>query len=167
MESFDIFISYSRRHEDTVGKIKALLGLNHRRVFLDVDDVEPGDPWSLRLEEAVRASELLVLLWCCDVAKSKWAKKEYQTALRLGKRVVPILLCRYELPETLRAYQWIDFSGVCVHPCRHWSPAATAGLRRARRDAAESAVNHYQNLALDSERNVQTLSLILRVLASA
>ena len=114
-----VFVSYSRHDESLVKPLAALIGLDdEERVFLDIEQLRPGDLWERKLLDAVRESSIFVLCWCCSSATSIFVRKEIITALLdEHKRVVPVLFCSERLPDSLSAWQWIDLRGRVVHKC--------------------------------------------------
>jgi len=119
-----IFISY--RREDSPAnarllheRLRARFGAN--RVFMDVDDIGPGEEWRRRLDaEIERATHVIVLIgprWLGAADPTgrriddpqdnvRW---EVSESLRRGKRVIPVLVDQAalpaagDLPEPLRA----------------------------------------------------------------
>ena len=112
-----MFLSYSRKDQDLVGRIRKLLSLSGRRVFWDVVSIVPGQVWAQEIETALQNSDLVVLLWCCDTARSKWVKREIRLARRSAKTKVPVLLCSFPPPLSVRRLQWIDLSEFVKHTC--------------------------------------------------
>ncbi|MDS4015058.1 MAG: toll/interleukin-1 receptor domain-containing protein [Candidatus Accumulibacter sp.] len=112
MSQHSVFISY--RRSDSTGEagrlsdgLEALLGA--ACVFRDADGIAPGDDFAARLEgELAATSALLVLIgrrWAGELAARQassepdYVRREVATALRLGKRVIPVLLNGAELPR--------------------------------------------------------------------
>jgi CHASE2 domain-containing sensor protein len=119
-----IFISY--RREDSPAnarllheRLRARFGAN--RVFMDVDDIGPGEEWRRRLDaEIERATHVIVLIgprWlgAADATGRRIdnpqdnVRWEVSESLRRGKRVIPVLVDQAalppagDLPEPLRA----------------------------------------------------------------
>ena len=119
-----IFVSY--RREDSAANARLLYErlsdkFGASRVFMDVEDIDPGDEWKRRLDaEIERATHVLVLMgprWlgAADATgrsldnpqdNVRW---EVSESLRRGKRVIPVLVDQAalpsagDLPEALRA----------------------------------------------------------------
>ena len=49
--------------------------------FQDVLDLEPGEVWSTRLEEAIQQADVLLLFWSSRAKESEWVRKEVDFAL--------------------------------------------------------------------------------------
>ncbi|MEO5734882.1 MAG: toll/interleukin-1 receptor domain-containing protein [Rubrivivax sp.] len=116
--SAPIFISY--RREDTAGYARAIgdeLGraFGAERVFIDVDDIEAGEPFSDVIERAVGASAVLVVLigprWRGERAgtagtpasvrlfeANDFVRREVAAGLAAGCRVIPVLLDGAAMP---------------------------------------------------------------------
>jgi len=105
-----IFISYARDDGPRVQKDAALLRAGGVRVFIDVQDIEAGAPWEAALESALEKCERVMVFWSQAAKRSTWVDREWRTALRLGKRVVPALLDDTALPPELAALQGIQRS---------------------------------------------------------
>ena len=109
-----IFISYARDDGPRVEKDAALLRAGGARVFIDVQDIEAGSPWEPALESALAKCERVMVFWSRAAKGSTWVDREWRTALRLGKRVIPALLDDTPLPRELAALQGISRSSDSV-----------------------------------------------------
>lgn len=119
-----IFVSY--RREDSAANARLLYErlsdkFGASRVFMDVEDIDPGDEWKRRLDaEIERATHVLVLMgprWlsAADATGRRLdnpqdnVRWEVSESLRRGKRVIPVLVDQAalpsagDLPEALRA----------------------------------------------------------------
>ena len=116
-----VFVSYSRHDEALVRPLAGLLGVAAEdAVFLDIEQLKPGDLWESKIIGAVEDSSVFVLCWCCQSKKSAFVAKEIRTALADGKKkLVPVLFCATKLPPELANRQWIDLRGCVVHVCEH------------------------------------------------
>jgi hypothetical protein len=120
-----IFISY--RREDSSGqagrlydRLAAVFGAD--QVFMDVDDILPGENFATTLRNNVEAADIAVVVigprWLTAADsegrrrlddETDFVRREVLDALLRGKRVVPVLLngtempAERELPEPLRA----------------------------------------------------------------
>jgi hypothetical protein len=124
---YDAFISYSKEDEKRVRPIVGLMRLSDRRVFWANDSIEPGTDWEHKLKDALSGSALVVVLWCCDASQSKWMNKELSWARKAKKRIMPVTLCQYPLPRSLRRIQWLDISDGFQHPCDHSKEPPSSG----------------------------------------
>ena len=111
MDERTIFISY--RHSDTTGiagrlaeTLENILGAGC--VFRDADDIPPGEDFDAVLtSELANVRAVIVLIgrkWLSEMgarlalSEPDYVRIEIATALRLGKRIIPILLDGAELP---------------------------------------------------------------------
>jgi hypothetical protein len=95
---YDVFISYARTDSQRVRPLVDELRRRGYRVFFDLESIEVGDRWKLRLEKSVRTSRTLVLCWSANAKTSEYVQFEYSKAEGIGKRVMPWLLDRTPLP---------------------------------------------------------------------
>lgn len=106
-----VFISY--RRSDTTGEagrladsLESLLGADC--VFRDADDIEAGDDFEDVLKRELADTQVIVVLigkkWLAELSsrlsrpERDFVHIEIATALRLGKRVIPVLLQGADLP---------------------------------------------------------------------
>jgi hypothetical protein len=111
------FVSYSGDDEQLIEPLVQLLRVSSK-VFWANDTIEPGERWAERIESAVRASDCLVLFWCCHGRDSDWVAQEISWASESDVRIVPALLCQCPAPSSIQPLQWIDFSESVGHRCR-------------------------------------------------
>jgi hypothetical protein len=114
-----VFISYSRHDEALVKPLAALLNVALKdTVFLDVNELNPGDDWEREIVTALQESSIFVLCWCCETRASRFVAKEIALALTdPTKRIVPVLFCSATLPRKMSKLQWIDLRKQIVHAC--------------------------------------------------
>jgi hypothetical protein len=114
-----VFVSYSRHDEALVTPLAGLLGAAaDDAIFFDITSLKPGNLWKNEIENALQASAVFVLCWCCESQRSQFVQHEIRLALQGKKRrVVPVLLCSTPLPESLTNRQWVDLRGRIVHSC--------------------------------------------------
>jgi hypothetical protein len=84
-----------------------LLRAGGATVFLDVDSIEFGDRWEDALAQAVARCERVLVFWSAAAATSAWVEREWNTALSLRKRIVPLSLDLTPLPPALAQFQGI------------------------------------------------------------
>lgn len=118
-----VFVSYSRhsRHDETlVRPLAHLMGLGSDGiVFLDIEQLKPGDLWEEKLQLAIRQSSVFVLCWCCASKQSPAVQNEILIAVEdYRKKIVPVLFCSVSLPDDFARYNWIDLRGKIRHECQ-------------------------------------------------
>ncbi|MEY2396562.1 MAG: hypothetical protein QOF94_2907 [Acidobacteriaceae bacterium] len=112
----DVFISYGR--QDAVDFAKRLAAdLQQRgghRIFIDLDGIEKGGVWEVRIEQGIRhASVLAAVMTPHSLRETSVCRDEIVFALNEGKHVVPIKADPNPnlKPSLLLARRnWIDFS---------------------------------------------------------
>ena len=114
MSSPQVFISYSRADKDVAKRLATQLEREHLRVWTD-RELEAGDDWVQGIEQALSASNAIVLLLSPRYMDSSAASFEralaLRTALDTSKVVLPVLVKPVDpdsLPSSLRRIQWID-----------------------------------------------------------
>lgn len=124
MRPAQVFISY--RRDDAAGYARAICEelarhFGARRVFIDVDDIRAGQPFSEVIEHEVDASQVLLVLigrrWQGEregapprlSEPGDFVRREVAAGLANGARVIPVLLdgapmpTESQLPDELRA----------------------------------------------------------------
>ena len=106
---FDVFLSHSSIDKLWVKRLKDLLiecGLN---VWLDQDEIRPGDLFVHALEQGLESSHTVALIISPEAMASGWVREEYARAVSLAQRaakplrLIPVILREAELPASWRA----------------------------------------------------------------
>jgi hypothetical protein len=117
---YDIFVSYDSSLSEWVIQFVDHLKeqLRYRRseeprLFIDVQELRTGDIWPDALQEALIRSKILVAFITPRYLNSRYAAREFgafvERANETGKAVVvPILLRGDDLPDMVRAIQYVD-----------------------------------------------------------
>ena len=110
-QDFDVFISYSSADNTWVQNLRTALTVKGIRVWLDKDQIRPGDLFVDALETGISSAKCVALVVSPNSTHSGWVKEEYHRALVLHEqvRLIPILLRDAELPGFLTSRKWIDF----------------------------------------------------------
>jgi hypothetical protein len=114
-ERFDVFFSYNRLDQPTVVQIAEALQSRGLKVWLDLWEIPPGEPWEPALERAINWATAAVV-FVGDNGMGPWQIPEMYGALREAvrrkMRVIPVLLPgKYEepkLPLFLGGHNWLD-----------------------------------------------------------
>jgi formylglycine-generating enzyme required for sulfatase activity len=107
------FISYSRVDSPFVElfmpKVKSVY---RRHTFWHDAELRGGDAWWDEIIRQIARSDVFVYLMSNDSIQSEYCQREYQEALRLQKKILPIQIrARTQIPEVLRRLQYVDLSG--------------------------------------------------------
>ncbi|MCI0616075.1 toll/interleukin-1 receptor domain-containing protein, partial [bacterium] len=105
-----VFISYAEKDKRMACKLHADLLLAKIDVFAAFDQIIAGESFVTRINEGLKWSNTLVLLWSKYAANSHWVSKEWETALVKNKRIIPCLLDGTPLPEVLSPFMYITFT---------------------------------------------------------
>ncbi len=115
---FDVFLSHNSRDKPAVRELKRLLVARGLRVWLDEDELMPGEHWQSGLVRAI-ANSAAVAVCIGPAGVGPWEDEEMQAALGLAvkdrRRVIPLALP--ETPETseislfLANRTWVDLRG--------------------------------------------------------
>lgn len=109
-----VFVSYVREHENLVTPLVKVLQIGDRPVFQDLH-IKPGMKWESEICKALDQATLVVVIWCKHAAVSQWVTQECDSALRAGKKIIPVNLDQTPLRDGLSAFQSIDFTGFFDH----------------------------------------------------
>lgn len=108
----DIFLSYKSEDQPWVRTLKEDLVMRGVRVWLDADQIRPGDLFAKALEDGIAASSAVGLIVTPESIASGWVREEYYRALSLATKgelqLIPILLRKTELPGFLSGRQYVD-----------------------------------------------------------
>jgi hypothetical protein len=111
--AFDIFLSYKSEDSDWVNNLKESLQKRGVRVWVDKDEIRPGDLFVEALENALDTSKTVGLVVTPQSLESKWVREEYYRAITLSRnrnlQLIPLLLKDAELPGFLSSRHYIDF----------------------------------------------------------
>lgn len=90
-ERLRVFISYSRDDLAFADQLDAALGLHDFKVVIDRHGISGGEEWKRRLGSLIRDADTVVFVLSPSSATSEICAWEVDEALRLGKRVIPVL----------------------------------------------------------------------------
>ena len=105
-----LFFSYSRADAEFVLRMAGDLRVAGIDLWLDQEDIPPGERWDRAVEDAMKsAPTLLVVLSRVSVA-SQNVLDEISYGLEAGKRIIPVLHQECDIPFRLRRLQYVDFT---------------------------------------------------------
>ncbi|NJC98460.1 MAG: hypothetical protein C3F07_19960 [Anaerolineales bacterium] len=108
-----IFISYSRRDDETMRKIAFFLRDHGFKVWVDNEKLIPGTAaWEESIEDAIKNAFVVIVILSPDSKNSEWVRREITYSDQFQKRVFPILVRGTEdmsLPIRLVTRQYVDF----------------------------------------------------------
>ncbi len=112
--TYDVFISYRHLDQPWVECLARNLAQVGYRVFLDVWELVPGNPWIDELDDALRATGRGILVATPEAIESGWVRMEYRSMLIRQAddpafRFVPIVAGAIPEFPFLRTVQCVDF----------------------------------------------------------
>lgn len=113
-KEFDIFLSYKSENAAWAEKLQRSLQIRGVKVWLDKDQIRPGDRFAEALENGIKTCKSVGLIVTPESVASQWVKEEYYRALSYANegtlQLIPILLEKTEMPGFLSSRHYIDFS---------------------------------------------------------
>ncbi len=103
-----VFLSYARDDTPKARQIASALEKAGHSVWWDLH-VRGGTQFSKVIEEALKAADVVVVLWSERSVESPWVRDEAATGRDRG-RLVPVALDKTEPPLGFRQFQTIDIS---------------------------------------------------------
>ena len=115
-----LFISYARRDGETLAlRLETDLRAAGHDPWRDRREIEAGESWSRDIEQAISACEALVAVLTTGSFESSICRDEQQRALRLRKRIVPLLAqANADRPVYLEGAHYLDFTEDTAYPTR-------------------------------------------------
>jgi tetratricopeptide (TPR) repeat protein len=123
---FDVFLSYAGTDEAWVRRLAEDLKRYGVRVWLDRDEIRPGDRFVDALERGLEQSDSVALVVSPESMASGWVAEEYNRAVALTMRsnqplqLVPVVLRRTELPGFLAGREPVDFRDASQYAEKVW-----------------------------------------------
>ena len=105
-----VFISHSHIDRHTAVELQRILDEHGAQTFLDQDEIETLDNLPDRVRDGIAGSDYFLLLWSASAAASAWVRREWETAHKRGKTIIPYVLDGTELPYLLDELVYIDKS---------------------------------------------------------
>jgi hypothetical protein len=105
-----VFLSYSHKDKPIARELSRELEQRGAAVWFDEQMIAPGDNWSERIGEAIRNSDVFLLLVSPASARSAWVRRELDWALEgmHRTRVIPVCLAGVKMPSDLSGVLYLD-----------------------------------------------------------
>jgi hypothetical protein len=100
--AINVFVSYSEKDHLAATLVGTLRSIPQVRIFIAHEVRSPGMSIRQKVNVAIEQAQVFLLLWTHRSKSSEWVAYEIETALRMKKRVVPVLVEDVELPDVLR-----------------------------------------------------------------
>jgi len=112
-----VFISHANEDNAAAKRLYKRLKDDGFDPWLDEERLLPGQNWSLEIEKALRASDVILLCFSgVSVVKSGFVQKEFKRAMDILDEkpegaifVIPIRLDNCEMPHFIRDLHWMDY----------------------------------------------------------
>jgi hypothetical protein len=85
---YDAFLSYSHQDVEWARQLESDLAAAHFKVFRDKTRLTAGNDWNRDLQDAIRSSRHLIVLWSEGAAASQWVTQE-MTHFEIDKNDAP------------------------------------------------------------------------------
>lgn len=142
----DVFISYSRRNEAFVRRLREALGAEGKDVWLDKEDIGPAVEWRRDIELAIEGADIFAFVITPDSLVSEHCRRELEHAVAKRKRLAPVLHREPDglsVPEELASRNYVflrsdrEFAAgvasvvAAIEDLPEWARAHTRLLERA------------------------------------
>jgi hypothetical protein len=113
----NVFISYAREDERQALEISQSLVQAGFSVWMDKQNLLPGQDWKIEIEKAIRGSSVfLACLSRSSVSKTGFVQAELRRALEVAEMmpegqifIIPLRLDDCQVPYKLQHLQWVDY----------------------------------------------------------
>jgi len=111
---FDVFLSHSAEDKAVVRDVAARLQRDGVRVWLDEEQIKPGDSIPAKIEEGLEHSRVLVLCMSANAFGSDWAQLEsytfrFRDPLNKERRFIPLRLDDAPIKGSLAQFLYINW----------------------------------------------------------
>src|SRR5262245_31384673 len=127
MSTFDVFLSHSSIDKPWVVQLKDDLQRYGVSVWLDQDEIRPGDLFVTALEAGLEQSLAVALIVSPEAIASGWVEEEYNRAMVLSHhhqkplRLIPVLLRDAPIPGFLQSRHRVDCREARVYAQKVWA----------------------------------------------
>jgi hypothetical protein len=115
MKNLRLFISHSWKDKFFVSKLAEQLRVRGVEVWVDSAELKVGDSLFQSISKAIADNDYFAIILSHNSVSSGWVQRELQLAMNLvlekkGRRILPILIERCEVPLFLRDLVYADFT---------------------------------------------------------
>jgi len=104
------FLSYTRANKDFAIRLAKELKSEGFPIWLDTLDIPPGARWDVEVEKALVDCDIFMVIITQASSTSENVLDEIGYAIDTGKRLLPVLLEKSNIPLRLRRFQYVDFT---------------------------------------------------------
>ncbi len=106
-----IFLSYARADgHEAAARLRDNLHRARFTVWQDIHDLQGGEDWQEQLERILKRIDVVLVLLTPDAVTSEYVTWEWQRALNMHKRVIPLLILPCAVPDRLDGLHRRDLS---------------------------------------------------------
>ncbi len=106
-----IFLSYARADgQGLTTRLRAELERAGFKIWRDIEDMQGGQAWKEQLRAALRTADAVVVLLTPAAVASKYVEWEWENAITLEKRVIPLLMVPCDVPGELKQLHYHNLS---------------------------------------------------------
>lgn len=114
----NVFLCHAKEDKPTVRELyRQLTAEGWMDVWLDEENLFPGQEWDMEIEKAVEAADVVIVcLSSHSVDKEGYVQKELRFVLNIADEkpegtifVVPVRLDECQVPRRIRAWQYVDY----------------------------------------------------------
>ena len=102
-----IFISYAHKERAFIEVLYKPLARVYQNVWFD-RELTGGDVWWERIVKQIQDCDIFLIVLSELWIRSDWSKREYEEAVLLGKKLLPIRIEDIKLPQFLEKLQYVD-----------------------------------------------------------
>jgi WD40 repeat protein len=109
----DVFVSYSRRDSEFVGRMVESIEGSGKEVWLDTEGLVDGEVFPPAIRRAIEQADSFLFVITPAAVESPFCESEVDYASDLHKRIVPVLrapVADDQLPAEIRDRNWIPFT---------------------------------------------------------
>lgn len=158
-----IFLSYSHHDQEIAKKIYEYLSSKGFNIWLDREELRPGDNWSMKLQEALVNSQLLLLLMSPASLQSREIAWEYQSYIQQNKLLIPILIAgtARDIPVRLQTYPFLDLRNASHDNLEHLATRLQEMLERG--NILESSGKKQITITFDVDGDTDLANIVTQI----
>jgi|GEM_PF-2093676 len=115
MAQMRIFVSHSHQDNDWCRPFVEALKAVGYDVWYDETGLTGGDEWIDSIQREVENREVFLLILTPEAWDSKWVQREFKSAIRTDRRILPVKLRETQGSGFVLDYQWIAVVGAKPH----------------------------------------------------
>jgi len=104
------FVSYCSKDKEFVRRLVKTLRDAHVSVWLDQSDIQAGEPWDTKVQEALEKCDGVIVILSPDSVKSRNVLDEIGYAVGANKNLIPVVYKKCITPLRLNRLNRIDLS---------------------------------------------------------